>query len=77
MRVMIKNVEGNFEVLNVEKVTIAGINNQIRLTLPDKAGIIFVDVESNYTAHAKLNTLLENGWTDLSDYYSGIIFPTE
>ena len=77
MRVKIKNVEGNYEVFNVEKVAIAMINHNLRLTLPNNAGILFVDVESNYSAHARLNELLENGWVDLSEYYSGITFPTE
>jgi hypothetical protein len=74
---MIKNIEGNIEVLTVDKVAIAGINNNLRLTLPNKAGIIFVDVGSNYTAHAEINELLENGWVDLSGYYAGITFPAE
>ena len=77
MRVMIKNVEGRSEVLLIENAAISISNDQLRLTLNNKAGIIFTDVGSNYTAHEHLNELLKNGWTDLSDYYSGITFPAE
>lgn len=77
MRVMIKNIEGRCEVLLVEKAAIALLNSELRLTLPNSAGIIFVDVGTNSTAHQKLAELLENGWVDLSDYYAGITFPAE
>jgi hypothetical protein len=74
---MIKNVEGRCEVLNIENAAISIPSKQLCLTLNNKAGIIFINVGSHYTAHKHLNEFLKNGWTDLSDYYSSITFPAE
>ena len=77
MRVKINNIEGRCEVVLIKSAAIALSNDQLKLTLCDNAGIIFVDVRSNYKAYEELDKLLENGWADLSDYSAGLIFPAE
>lgn len=77
MRVKINNIEGRHEVVLIDNASIALSDNQLRLTLRDKGGIVFVDVGSNYKAHEELDKLLENGWVDLSNYYAGLVFPAE
>ena len=69
MRVMLKNPEGCWEILLVEKASVALSGNVLRLVC---AGNVCVDVDvgSNYTAHMHMNELLKDGYTKLSDFYA-------
>jgi hypothetical protein len=74
MRVKIKNAEGRGEVLLIESAAISISNDQLRLTRPNNAGVIFVDVGCNYAAHQHLNELLKDGWSDLFDCHADFTY---
>ena len=67
MRVMLKNTDGCTEVVLIDKASLATAGNQLILTRTDSHEWIYVDI-NNWTAHAVLLNLLENGYADLSDY---------
>lgn len=67
MRAMIKDQDGCTEVVLINKASLATAGNRLVLTRSDRHEWIYVDI-NNWTAHAVLLNLLENGYADLSDY---------